>query len=550
MTTTRRRLSSASLPSNRSTRAPSLRHFKHSPTKSSPTDAASPVTTLLTPGSGKFAGLEYPDGTTARVDGDALDALLAMDEEDEDASASGRQCRLPKEFMFAVAALVVLLTSGGLILGFGPVYSALVREQQWSEVCDDEAVTGSGRTCAKQEIRLQYVFSTSFLCLSAANAFFGVFLDVAGPRWTALVGLTMSTIGNFALAIGDSHTGQGGLIIVGYALIGAGGMGSYLASFQLLQLFEVQGVVCSALSSLFNCSGYLYMMLQVDGVERKMFFHVCGFLAVACMCLCYLLFPTNNIIRPRDTMAIPGCQLRAPRFVNPLGLFDGMREELKRPDLWYFAVYFGWLSLIFAFAGGAIPSMLSNLAGSDPSSASLYINYLYPLLVNGTFVYSPVVGYVIDHFGFKVVFVACLALVQAFVALLLVPSLKIQIVTFLVYAMAQASLYALQFAYIMICFPPELYGTLQAFLASASFVIGMLNYLLNPWTQEYLHGDYTTVLLLLVLPTFVLYAFVHHVKGCEEHTIKYDQHGNPIIATIIVDEERHGIADEKSQLLL
>ncbi|KAJ0408768.1 hypothetical protein ATCC90586_005519 [Pythium insidiosum] len=417
-TTTRRRLSSASLPSNRSTRAPSLRYFKHSPTMSTPSDAMSPVTTLLTPSSGKIAGLEYPDSMPRRVDQDDLDDLLALEDED---AGSGRQCRLPKEFMFAIASLVVLLTSGGLILGFGPVYSALVREQQWSEICDD-AYLDSGRTCAKQEIRLQYVFSTSFLCLSAANAFFGVFLDVAGPRLTALVGLSMSTVGNFALAIGDSHTDRGGLIIVGYALIGAGGMGSYLASFH----------------------------------------------------------------------------------------------------------------------------MLSKLAGADQSSASLYINYLYPVLVNGTFVYSPLVGYVIDHFGFKVVFVACLVLVQTFMALLLVPSLKIQIVTFLVYAMAQASLYALQFAYIMICFPPELYGTLQAFLASASFLIGMLNYLLNPWTQEYLNGDYTTVLVLLGLPTFVLYAFVHHVKGCEEQTIKYDKDGNPII---VVDVDRRNLADEKSQLL-
>lgn len=135
-------------------------------------------------------------------------------------------------------------------------------------------------------------------------------------------------------------------------------------------------------------------------------------------------------------------------FQAPIGLVGGMREELKRQDLWFFALLFGWVSLIFAFAGGAIPSLLVNLAGDDTSAASLYTDILYPILVNGTFGYSPIVGYVIDHYGFKVIFVACIVLVQLFITLLLVPSLRVQLVMFFVYAMAQTCLYALQFAYI------------------------------------------------------------------------------------------------------
>lgn len=130
--------------------------------------------------------------------------------------------------------------------------------------------------CAEQEIQLQYVFSTGFLCLSAANAIFGVMLDILGPRVTILVGLGCSIIGNFALAMGDSHNGTGLWIIIGYALIGAGGMGSYLPAFQILQLYRVQGFVCSTLSSLFNCSGYIYMLLQFDGVSRRQFFDLYG----------------------------------------------------------------------------------------------------------------------------------------------------------------------------------------------------------------------------------------------------------------------------------
>lgn len=126
-----------------------------------------------------------------------------------------------------------------------------------------------------------------------------------------------------------------------------------------------------------------------------------------------------------------------------------MKTQLQRGDLWYFAVFFGWISLIFAFAGGAIPSLLVSLAPSDdPGAASAYTSFLYPVIVNGTFLYSPLVGYVIDRYGFKAIFFACLALVQLFITLLLVPSLPVQLLTFVVYAMAQACLYSLQFAYI------------------------------------------------------------------------------------------------------
>lgn len=156
-----------------------------------------------------------------------------------------------------------------------------MKEGQWSELCsiDGLPIPGAGGVlCAAQEIRLQYVFSTSFLCLSAANAFFGVLLDVVGPRVTVVLGLSLSALGNAALALGDSKAGTGSLIIAGYAMVGAGGMGSYLASFQILQLYRVQGFVCSTLSSLFNCSGYVYMLLQLDhGVTRQEFFGVYGY---------------------------------------------------------------------------------------------------------------------------------------------------------------------------------------------------------------------------------------------------------------------------------
>lgn len=71
------------------------------------------------------------------------------------------------------------------------------------------------------------------------------------------------------------------------------------------------------------------------------------------------------------------------------------------------------------------------------------------------------------------------------------------------------------------CFPAELYGTLQAFLASVSFSFGLLNYVLNPWTQLYFDGNYTVVSLLLGLPTTLFYGLINVVQGCEHHTVPH-----------------------------
>lgn len=73
---------------------------------------------------------------------------------------------------------------------------------------------------------------------------------------------------------------------------------------------------------------------------------------------------------------------------------------------------------------------------------------------------------------------------------------------------------------VVMCFPPELYGTLQAFLAVVSFSFGLLNYVINPWTQTSLDGDYTTPIALLCLPTLLLYSLVSTVhNGHDDHAV-------------------------------
>ncbi len=122
---------------------------------------------------------------------------------------------------------------------------------------------------------------------------------------------------------------------------------------------------------------------------------------------------------------------------------------MKRVDLWYFWVFFGWISTLFAFTGGAIPNIMTKVSTVDQEDTlMMYINYCFPLIMNGAFLFSPIAGHLIDTKSFQLVFTLSLVLVQLLIVCLLIPSLHFQIVSLIVFAMAQASFYALQFSYI------------------------------------------------------------------------------------------------------
>ncbi|KAG9402524.1 hypothetical protein AC1031_021967 [Aphanomyces cochlioides] len=155
-----------------------------------------------------------------------------------------------------------------------------------------------------------------------------------------------------------------------------------------------------------------------------------------------------QLLRPNPEGTDSSTKMRSNLLQKPTLLLDGLKKVLHTNDLWHFAFYFGWLSLIFSFTGGAIPSIISRTAGADTDAINLYTNYLFPIISNSTFVFAPLVGYCIDKFGFRGVFDGCLALTQLFLATLLVPVLEIQLLGFVFCSMAQSSLYTLQFAYI------------------------------------------------------------------------------------------------------
>lgn len=417
--------------------------------------------------------------------------------------------RVPRVLVVVVAAVLVVLCSGGLILGFGPMYTLLVDEGQWSELCaPDEEI--SGVTCATQEVKLQYIYSTAFLCLSFANVASGLSLDVIGSRLTVCFGLVISIVGNVLLALGQSTEGGGLSIIVGYSLIAVGGYGVYISVFQLALLFpaERQGFVSSFLSGLFNFSGYVYLLLEIPGVTRKGFFLGYAVLVAVCLVVSFVVFPLNSVSQSSETYTLSGFRMKWPVVTKPKSMWPQLKSQFGRKDLWFFALFFGWISTINAFVGSAIPNIIYKDDGGDESVGDLYVTYLQPLVTNGTFIYTPLIGWIIDRFGCRVVLLMTLLTTHVVIVLLLVPSLTAQTFMLILFSFEQAAFYTLQFAYIILTFPAEVYGSVQAFLAACSFLMGLLNYAFTPWVQNGLGGNYLVVLLIMAAPVLLMYFFM------------------------------------------
>ncbi|KAF1313797.1 hypothetical protein FI667_g7850, partial [Globisporangium splendens] len=415
--------------------------------------------------------------------------------------------RVHRHVIIAITSVLITFMSAGLILGFGPLYSMLVAEGQWSELCDPNEPP-EGPTCAPQEVHLQYIFSASFQCLSIANAAFGLLLDIVGPRFCATFGLLISFLGHLLIAYGDSETGMGYSIIAGAAMLAIGGYGLYICSFQFVKLYKRQGFLSSAISGLFNASGYVFMMLKIHGVTRRGFYTGYAIFTLVALVVCFVVFPLRSLTDANTHYTLSGFSCRLPRFSKPQNVWPQLKEQLKRPDLWFFGVYFGWISTWFGFCGGAIPNIIFQLAGDDTAMALDYIDYVLPMTSNTSFLFTPFVGLFIDKYGFRVGFAATSAFVLLFIGFLNINSLKVQVLTFLWYALAQGFFYALQFSYIIVCFPAELYGSMQCFLALWSLSMGFLNYIFTPWAQNTLEGDYTWVLVMFAIPVAVSYLFL------------------------------------------
>ncbi|CAK4085348.1 unnamed protein product [Aphanomyces euteiches] len=423
--------------------------------------------------------------------------------------------------MFVIAWLLTWLTSGGLAYGFGPLYSRLVEEKQWHELCP----ANTTEVCSAQEVQLQSIYSTGILMTVLGQTVFGTLLDTIGPRYMTMIAYLFSIAGNICMAYGDSKNGTDGLIVAGYALIGFGGMGILYASLQLSQLFRDPEVFTSIMVAAFSCSGYVYVFLELQ-IARHSFYVAYAILVAVALVVVYLVFPVHHVVEESQTVVAPGFQFIRPKIdkLKLKHLWEGLKVQFKRRDIYAFICMGALLYLVIVFAGGAIPSIVTFLdKETSAHRKNEYTNYLYPLLSNSAFLFSPIAGYLLGKLGFRKTIYVAIFMYGLLCGSFMLPSLPAQNLSFVLMAVCQAFLNTVQYVYVMHCFPHELYGMLSGIITLLVFAYCLLSYALTPLAQYTFDGNNNYIFLILLGTTFLsafLVRFLREESECIDEDLR------------------------------
>jgi len=143
---------------------------------------------------------------------------------------------------------------------------------------------------------------------------------------------------------------------------------------------------------------------------------------------------------------------------------------IDRAKFWWLLVWWSISNLMIAFVGGSFPNILEALNGTSAEvswQTSILANL--PLLV-----FNPIIGIFLEKHGFSFVFLCGNIVACACLALLFSPVYGIQVANLVVFSMQKAFLFTVTFAFLLLEFPIQIYGTLAATITAVAFGVGFL----------------------------------------------------------------------------
>ncbi|GAB5355913.1 hypothetical protein AAMO2058_000245600 [Amorphochlora amoebiformis] len=399
---------------------------------------------------------------------------------------------------FVLVCCITLLGSGGLIIGVGPFIERMVKDGYFSDRCNDRE---SG--CAEQYDAMNPIFNGGFQIMTWTSAITGILLTAWGPRYNATIGMIFLTIGCGILATAETEDGPN-FFMMGYGFIGGGGNLMYISSFHFANLFENKAVPIGILGGIFNLSGLLFMLLNIPGVTIKIFFSGYSFVGMGLVVLVAIFYPDDSIEDGE------GYSLKFPTYSHVS--CSRVYQEICRPEVFKavkstrflgFCVLFAWCTMSNVVIGGLVESLAASKS-SDSDSLHIFNGYAYPIIGNSTFLFAPMVGYLIQETGFALSMTFCIVFTQISLALCWGPELVSQYFMLFFFNLTQAFAYTIEFAYIQITYPNEFYGPLIAAVITAQ---GLLGFIAWPGLSPNPFGptQFTPVLLICLIPSFLLY---------------------------------------------
>lgn len=185
------------------------------------------------------------------------------------------------DIVLCAVSLTSVFFFSGIIFGWAPLQSMLIREGQYSELCtrnsthlsllfdEPSLLIGKNETtaCTAQSTQLDLVFTLASSALSLVSLPAGMFLDRHGPR-AAICLSAMFTIGGLLL-VAFSESKKFDAFIPGMVALAIGGVLTMLAAFPVSFRFSThQPAVLASISCLFDGSSLVFAVFNIINVSQ------------------------------------------------------------------------------------------------------------------------------------------------------------------------------------------------------------------------------------------------------------------------------------------
>lgn len=472
-----------------------------------------------------------------------------------DASGDTRKLPARREVLVGFAILQCFL-GAGVVFGWTSILPMLEREGIYNELCSP-----GESFCNLQSIQLHFAFTIAASSSMCANLFLGLVFDRCGPR----VGKILSSLFLIAGAIlmGKAHkrqssNGEADLFLPGMALLAFGGTGLQLCSIHLSNLFPeakslVTCLIVGALQLSFFIFGIFNFMYETLGVPQVMIFYGYAFVLAVSMVGSVFLSPSKPyqledlLVPPQEhhqllsPIRLPSVfkkgesslllstpqhaknrTAKLPLVTNQGSLEDeivtstrdlkkrSFRTQVSSPQFILLSLLFSIGTLWCNYFLGSVMAQLrsKNLAPATVTS----LMGAFGIILPGGVVFIPLVGYILEVYGYLKVTFACCVTSILFTLLFWSSTPWVIIFSFVIYTLYRTILFALVFAYIGHTFGFKNFGVLSGITFCIAAAVGLLQ---TPITQL---GDFHAVgylqlgslLITLALPFYDLYIALRH----------------------------------------
>lgn len=321
-----------------------------------------------------------------------------------------------------------------------------------------------------------------------------------GPRWSSLLGVAVQLPGFIILAL-LPNPADPLLVMFAYGLLGFGGYFLFVNTFHFALLFPRNYVLADAIiASLFNLSGCVLLLLNIDSLSFKTFFRSYLVVVVLVACVILTIFPDKPYSRGDDahisqpTLKLLGSQRSFSSVRSCLNLFTNARFVL-------FAFQFALSCAFSTYLLGLVAQPIYDYGQAH----DWYGKWAFPIVTNAVFVWSGVITKVINKTGFGIVSLALAVLCTvATVLCFLKGSYAAAFVNLVVLNVVQGLQYTIEFVFLHTYLPEE------AFTSGLTIVLvvqGLFQLLPWPIFEEVVGEHYEVALWVLLVGSVALYAF-------------------------------------------